>query len=112
MASLLGVIVFCLSLEISSEVTFLLGVTVFLVEVACSTKNTCVKGTGTEGACITDTYVRRTYIGGAYTSSIYAKSAFTGVASDKSTCVEIFCAIERSKMHLQSFQIFEVRGSA
>ncbi len=109
--SLLGMTVSCVLLRTSSEVTSVSRVTVFLVEVACSVWNTCVKGTGTEGACITGTCVGRAYIGSVCTGSTCAESACTGVASDEDVCIGSVCAVERSEIRLQSFRILEVGGA-
>lgn len=78
---LLGMTIFCVLLGTSSEMTFLLGITVFLVRITCSAKNTYVKDAGTEGACIAI------------------------------NCARNVCAIKRSEIYLKFFWILEIGGA-
>lgn len=109
--SLLRVIISYVLFEIFSKVIFLLEITVFLVRIACFTGSIYVKDVNIKGIWIIGTCVGRTCIKDAYIhDSIFAKYAYTGVISNKYACVRSVCASERSEIHLQSFQILEIRG--
>lgn len=90
---------------------FLLGVTFLLDGIAYFVKSICVRdtdivGAGTESTCSRSAYIEITWTGGRC-----AKDAYTGVATRKSSYIRGICIVECLRMHLQFFQILEVRGA-
>lgn len=100
MISLLGVIVFYILLGSSSVITFLLKIIVLVFGVVCSTRNTYVKSSSTEGTCITSICTRIAFIRDIYIGDTCAKNAYIRVAFDKGICNRSICAIEYWKISL------------
>lgn len=89
-----------------------------------ATEGACIEGICIAGTCIASPCARGLWVKsicncaggacirawGACTGSTYTKDASNRATSDKDTCIGSFCLIEHKKMHLQSFQIFELRG--
>ena len=94
----------------SLKMTFLLGVIIFLAKVACSVKNTHIKGAGTEGASIEGANIEATYIKGAYIRDASTCASNTCIKSScsidtciKSAYIDSVSAIKHFGMYLQSF---------
>lgn len=87
----------------SSKATSLLGMTIFLFDVACSARNTYVKGIDTqdvctEGASIKAAYTKDIYIRDALTC---ASDAYIWIASIKDTCIRDTGVMKYLKILLQ-----------
>lgn len=104
----------------SSEVTFLLQVTISLVEVVCYVGSIYGKDTDTEGTSIKSSCIRGVYarvaslegtcagVEGSCISGTCTKNICIEVASDEGTCVGSIWAVKCLRIYLQSFQNLEL----
>lgn len=79
-----------------SELTSLSEVTVSLAEVACSAKNSCVKGVGTKGTRTESSSTSNTYVESDCTKVASDVDVYICVAGLKGTCIGNACTCSGS----------------